>query len=171
MLFFIACKNDLNEAKKFADPKNASIEESKDIKLIHKELGVTNAIITAPLMYRYTKEERRITFPEGLTVELYQDGTPTVIIKAGYGKRDEGRHLLEMSKGIKMKNYKKEEIEADSLTWEESKATISIQGQVRIKTPTDIIQGYGLVSDDNFRNYTLQRITGVVQVKGNNVPE
>jgi hypothetical protein len=80
-----SCNSDPNALKKLADPENIHIEISEDIRLLHKEQGYTSAIITAPVLNRYTKNENKITFPKGLQIELYQNDLITAVIQAGYG--------------------------------------------------------------------------------------
>lgn len=171
ILILSACENKTDDVKKFADPDNIYIEILKDIRLIHNELGHTSAIIYAPLLYHYTKNENKLTFPEGLQIELYENETLTAIINAGYGEKDEITKLVKASKGVKITNYKKEQMESEELTWNENLSQVSIEGKVKISTPTDIIQGYGLISDDNFRNYKMSKITGIVNIEGDNIPK
>ncbi len=165
-----SCKNDPVLARKFGAPENVEIEISEDVQLAHSEKGYTNAIITAPVMHRHIVNENKIIFPEGLQIELFDKGTETSVIKAGYGERNETNRLLEMREGVVMINYKKEKMESDNLFWNENNETITIEGKVKVTTPTDIIQGYGLTSDDKFRNYTLHKITGIVHIEDDNVP-
>lgn len=166
-----ACKSDPNEAKKFADPENVYIEISEDIRMLHKEQGYTDAIITAPLMHRYSKNENKTTFPKGLQIELYENDMMTAVIQAGYGEKDEISKLVKASEGVTIINYKQEKMESEDLIWNENLAQITIEGKVKVTTPTDIIQGYGLVSDDRFSNYRMSKITGILKVEGNNIPK
>ncbi|HUH74913.1 MAG TPA: LPS export ABC transporter periplasmic protein LptC [Chitinophagales bacterium] len=173
--FFISaslasCNNDPNAIKKFADPENIYIEVSEDIRLLHKEQGYTSAIITAPILNRYTKNENKSTFPKGLQIELYQNDLMTAIIQAGYGERDESSKIMKASGGVTIINYKQEKMESEDLIWNESLNKINIEGQVKVTTPTDIIQGFGLESDDKFNNYKMSKITGILKVEGNNIP-
>lgn len=165
-----ACSNDPDAIKKFADPKDIYIEISEDIRLLHKEKGYTTAIITAPVLNRYTKNENKITFPKGLQIELYQNDLMTAIINAGYGERDESTKIMKASGGVTIINYKQEKMESEDLIWNENLSKINIEGKVKVTTPTDIIQGFGLESDDRFSNYTMSKITGIIKVEGNNIP-
>ena len=165
-----SCISDPNAIKKFADPENIYIEISEDIRLLHKEKGFTSAIITAPILNRYTKNENKITFPKGLQIELYQNDLMTAIIQAGYGERDESTKIMKASEGVVIINYKQEKMESEGLIWNESLSKINIEGKVKVTTPTDIIQGYGLESDDKFNNYTMSKITGIIKVVGDNIP-
>lgn len=165
-----SCNNDPNAIKKFADPENIFIEVSENIRLLHKEKGFTSAIITAPVLNRYTKNENKITFPKGLQIELYQNDLMTAVINAGYGERDESTKIMKASGGVVIINYKQEKMESEDLIWNENLSKINIEGKVKVTTPTDIIQGYGLESDDKFSNYKMSKITGIMKVEGNNIP-
>ena len=166
----ISCKNDPDEAKKFAQLEGVNVDIAKDVRLLHKELGKTTAVITAPTMYRYYKNENRITFPDGLQVELYENNIITCIIQAGYGERDESSKRMAASKGVTIVNYKQEKMESEEMVWEENTAQIRVDGAVKVTTPTDILNGYGLVADDRFNNYKMNKITGIVKVEGDNIP-
>jgi hypothetical protein len=61
-------------------------------------------------------------------------------------------------------------MESEDLIWNENLSKINIEGKVKVTTPTDIIQGYGLESDDKFSNYKMSKITGIMKVVGNNIP-
>lgn len=165
-----SCQSDSDAAKKFSDPENIHIDISENIRLIHKERGFTDAIITAPLMHRHYKNENKITFPDGLQIELYQGDQMTAIIQCGYGEKDEVTKVTKASQGVTIINYKQEKMESEDLIWNETLAEIKIEGKVKVTTPTDIIEGYGLVSDDRFNNYKMSKITGILKVDGDNVP-
>ncbi|MCO5249275.1 MAG: LPS export ABC transporter periplasmic protein LptC [Chitinophagales bacterium] len=169
-LAFFACKNNIVDTKKFADPEQAYIDISEDIKLQHRERGYTDAILTAPLMHRYYKEEEKLIFPKGFELELYDEGKMTAIISAKYGEKNEIYKQVTASKDVKIVTYKKEILESDTLLWDESKSKVIIDGKVKVTTPTDIISGKGLVSDDRFKNYKMSKITGILSVEDNNVP-
>lgn len=169
-LLLLSCKNDPEAAKKFDNPEDVQVEISEDIRLIHSEKGITDAIITAPIMHRLTVNENKTIFPKGLQIELFEEGSPTAIIQAGFGERDEHSRLLKMTGGVSMINHKQERMDSENLLWNEKTETITIEGKVKVTTPTDIIEGYGLVSDDKFQNYKLSKITGIVNIEDDNVP-
>ena len=56
-------------------------------------------------------------------------------------------------------------LESEHLAWLEEERRIQTPGFVRITTPTDRIQGYGLRADENLDTYHLRRVTGQVAVE------
>ena len=62
-------------------------------------------------------------------------------------------------------------LETEYLTWEESERKIRTIGYVRITTPSEQIQGYDLTAEEDLSMYTLQQVTGRIQVQDNQEEE
>lgn len=56
-------------------------------------------------------------------------------------------------------------LEGEHLVWYEDTRTLETPGFVRINTPTEQVQGYDLVADEDLEKYTLKRMTGQVTVE------
>lgn len=166
----ISCTSNLEKARELANTDDVNMDIAENVRLIYKEKGELVAVITAPVMYRFFRNENRLVFPEGLAVELYDDGVITCEIRAGFGERDETTKKMRASKGVVVTNYKQEKLVTEEMIWDEVRKEIQANGQVKVTTPSDHITGYGLKADDRFRNYTMNRITGVVQVEDDNIP-
>ncbi|MEX0599232.1 MAG: LPS export ABC transporter periplasmic protein LptC [Rhodothermales bacterium] len=54
---------------------------------------------------------------------------------------------------------------SEHLVWFEADRTLRTPGFVRIVTPTERVQGYDLVGDEDLNSYTLRRMTGQVTVE------
>lgn len=169
-LSFQACDNDIDTARELANTDDVHMDIATDVRLLYKEKGQLTALITAPSMHRYFRNENRLVFPEGLTVELYDNGVLTSVIRAGYGQRDESVKRMVASQGVNVRNYKNEQMDSEEMIWDEVRQEIKVEGKVKVTTPTDILYGYGLEADDRFKNYTMKRITGVVEVEDDNIP-
>lgn len=55
-------------------------------------------------------------------------------------------------------------LESEHLVWFEDDRTIRTPGFVRIVTPSERVQGYNLLADEDLENYTLAQVTGQVTV-------
>lgn len=170
-LCFTSCSSDLEIARQLANTDDVQMDIAENVRLIYKEKGQLVAVITAPVMHRFFRNENRLVFPEGLAVDLYDDGVITCEIRAGFGERDETTKKMLASKGVVVTNFKKEKLETEDMVWDEVREEIQADGRVRVTTPSDRITGYGLKADDRFRNYTMNTITGVVQVEDDNIPK
>lgn len=56
-------------------------------------------------------------------------------------------------------------LESEHLTWREDERRIRTPGFVRITTPTDRMQGYGLEADEDLASYRLANVTGETTVE------
>jgi LPS export ABC transporter protein LptC len=168
--WLMACKNDLAKARELANTDEAQKDVAVNVRMVYKENGQIIAVISAPTMHTFFRNENRLVFPEGLAVELYDQGEMTCNIQAGYGQRDETTKRMTASKGVVVMNNKGEKLESEDMIWDEVRAEIKVDGKVKITTPTDQLTGYGLLADDRFRNYSMKKITGVVQVQDDNIP-
>lgn len=58
-------------------------------------------------------------------------------------------------------------LSAETLTWFQKTGDITSVGFVRIVTPTDSIEGYGLVGKADLSEYVLENLSGSIQIKNN----
>lgn len=56
-------------------------------------------------------------------------------------------------------------LESEHLTWTQNDRTIRTQRFVRIVTPEEVVQGNGLVADENLETYQIGRFTAEVEVE------
>ena len=56
-------------------------------------------------------------------------------------------------------------LESEVLFWREDERKVRTPGFTRLVTPTESIQGYGFVADENLDFYTLARVTGTGRVE------
>jgi LPS export ABC transporter protein LptC len=61
--------------------------------------------------------------------------------------------------------HDKRRLNADVLTWYQKTGDITSSGFVRIVTPTDSIQGYGLVGKADLSEYVLENLSGSIQIQ------
>jgi len=72
--------------------------------------------------------------------------------------------IIELRKNVQLKNYKNEVLKTNRLFWDVEKNKIISLDTVVIQTSDKIIHGCGFYSDDNFENYRIYNINGVLQV-------
>ena len=70
-----------------------------------------------------------------------------------------------MEGNVVFENDKGEKLETEKLIWEEKNASIRTESAIRITTPNEIITGYGLEADEDFSNYSIRNISGIVNVE------
>lgn len=72
--------------------------------------------------------------------------------------------IVELRKNVQLKNYKNDILKTNRLFWNLEKNKIVSLDSVIIQTRDKIINGCGFYSDDNFENYRIYNITGVLQI-------
>ena len=59
-------------------------------------------------------------------------------------------------------------MESQELTWNIKTKRVWTDKAIRIKTPDNIINGIGFDADEDFSNYTIRKVTGIVSVDDDN---
>ena len=63
-----------------------------------------------------------------------------------------------------MESARNEIIETTQLTWNIRTKKIYTDKSIKIRTPDNIIYGVGFDSDEDFSNYTIRKVNGIVAV-------
>ena len=62
-------------------------------------------------------------------------------------------------------NEKGEKLNTEELVWDEEKELIYSNAFVKITTKDEIIMGTGMTANQNFTNYVIKNISGIIRVK------
>jgi len=168
LIMLTSCKeNDMAKVKAMFDEKDADVEVADSVKFTYKEGQYTRAIVTGKTIKRYTKTQNKLEFPDGLFVRFYEELKLISILKADHAENNEGEQLIKVSGNVYMENEKFERLETPSLVWDVRAKKISTDKSIKIKTTDNIIYGIGFDADENFSNYTIRKVTGIVAVDDN----
>ena len=72
--------------------------------------------------------------------------------------------IIELKKNVQLKNSNNNILKTDRLFWNVEKNKILSLDSVIIQTDDKIIRGCGFYSDDNFENYKIFNINGIIQI-------
>ncbi len=72
--------------------------------------------------------------------------------------------VVELKSNVILKNNNQDVLKTNSLFWNISKEKILALDSVIIQTEDKIIRGCGFYSDDNFENYKIYNISGIIHV-------
>ncbi len=161
----VSCHNDLQRIDALFTEEEVKYDVARNPEMIYTEEGMKRLEITAPLLKSYNKNPRRTEFPEGLKVAFFTGKRNTSNLTADYGENHEQKKEMIVKGNVLFKNDKNEQLETDELTWMEKEAKIKTEGLVTITTPNEIITGFGLVADEDFSNYTISSISGIVNIE------
>ena len=136
--------------------------------------------LTAPYMLHYQRvDSPYFEFPRTLHVDFFRDSvavneTPVVESKldALYGKYLPNQEKVYLRDSVVVKNILKgDTLHCKYLWWDQHTQRFSTDDPVRINTPDKILYGTGMEADQNFRWYTIRKMTGIILTAGNNIPK
>lgn len=173
LLLVSACGNlsesDQQAVKEALSDSLAYISESWDINVSIIEHGLRKVDITAP--YGTSKEsdsgtEMTLTGPVNVTVRD-TSGAMEVEIRsdaARYSTR-EGQFIFDGN--VRARTFNNKRLTAEYLVWYQKTGDISSPGFVRIVTPTDSIEGRGLLGKADLSVYELLDLSGTIELEKN----
>ena len=125
--------------------------------------------LTAPLMVRYERTDSPYAeFPHTLHVDFYNDSLKTESqMDALYGKYYQNQDKVFLRDSVVVKNLAKgDTLRCQELWWDQHSEKFTTDKPVRIYTPDKILYGTGMEADQNFRWYTIKKLTGTVLSSG-----
>ena len=164
-------------------PRKALPEEATDLVSLLSE-PVTEASgklgarvkgkLTAPYMLRFQLADSPYAeFPRSLHVDFYNDSLKTESqLDALYGKYYQSQDKVFLKDSVVVKNLTKgDTLRCKHLWWDQHSEKFYTDDSVRIYTPDKILYGTGMEADQNFRWYTISKLTGTILTAGNNIPK
>ena len=158
------CKEDLKDPDKEQKYTGPTME-NRDVVTLYSDSARLLIKLQAPLQQEFEGGDG--VFPEGLYVEFYEEGDKmTSTLEANYGKQDRNKSLFEAQGNVVVQNLvKKEKLETEQLFWDKRRAKIYTDKFVRITTPEQVIMGNGLQADQDFSNYRIRDVTGIIDLE------
>ena len=130
--------------------------------------------LTAPYMLRFNLADSPYAeFPRSLHVDFYNDSLKTESqLDAKYGKYLTSQDKVFLRDSVVVKNLAKgDTLKCKHLWWDQHTEKFYTDDSVRIYTPDKILYGTGMEADQNFRWYTITKLTGTVLTAGSTLPK
>jgi LPS export ABC transporter protein LptC len=159
------CKNDVEEAKKITTRVNTAIERATQVEIVFSEYGENRIVAFAPELIRYAVDKPYMEFTKGIEMKFYNKGNIESTLTANYAMAQEGNRLMVARNNVVVINEKGETLNTEELIWDEEKETIYTNTFVKITTSDEIIMGTGMTANQNFTNYVIKNISGIIKVK------
>jgi len=172
-ILFYSCENSDKELKDL-NSKALGVEEAKQVNINYTIGGRAKAKLLAPLMLRVQDTVPYVEFPASLHVDFYN--LDTIIeskLDARYGKYYEAQSKVFLKDSVKVTNIKGDTLYCDELWWDRSKTgnEFYTEKPVKIRTRTQILNGIGMQSSQDFKNYQILQPTGTIQVPAAEFPD
>ena len=170
--FFVAsCVNDEKEVREIFE-KKIGVDEARGIESYMSQGGKMKAKLTSPLMYRYQDTLPRVEFPQTLHVDFFDDSLRVQSqLDANYARYLESHNRIFLRDSVRVFNIKGDTLFCQELWWDQPEAKFYTDKPVRIHQPGTIINGVGLTAPQDFKTFTMFKITNsILRVKDNVTP-
>lgn len=173
-ILFSACENDENEVANMVSAK-LGIEEAKSVAINYTVGGKTRTILRAPLMLNVKDSIPYVEFPNSIQADFFNpEGVVESVLSAGYGRYRESQSVIFIRDSVVVINkLKGDTLYCKELVWDRKKAgrEFYTDKPVRIRTRTQVIDGVGMESDQDFRDWQILHPSGTVDVPSSRFPD
>lgn len=163
---FIACSVDTDEIKSMYEKLEMPNDMGRDVTLVYSEYGHVKARLTAPVLTMYEGDDPHMEFTEGMKVLFfneYQDIESE--LTANYGIRYEQKEKMIARNDVVVINKDGDRLNTEELIWRQSEGKIFSDKFVKITTADEILYGDGLEANEDFSEYTILNIKGIIQLE------
>ena len=171
--FFISsCENSLEDINRVTS-KRIGVETAKGVTIIYSIGEQTKSKITAPLMLRHQEAIPYIEFTKTIHADFFDDSLRIEsTMDAHYAKYMETESKVFLKDSVVVMNKKGDTLYCKELYWDRNRPgeEFYTDKPVRIRTPTEILDGDGLDAPQDFHNWHLINGRGIVRVSSSEFP-
>jgi LPS export ABC transporter protein LptC len=159
LITIISCDDKFKPASADIDSKETPSHESWNSSVIFTDSSVTKAVLYAGHISVFT-EGAYTTIDSGAKVDFYKDGKIVSTLTGKRGKINDRSKDIEIFDSVKVVSSDSVRLSTSRLNWNNTTRKVSSEEFVRIKTPSEEIEGYGFESDQSLSNYRIFRVSG-----------
>jgi LPS export ABC transporter protein LptC len=162
---FVSCENDLEKVKLYERGKPGPVETASNIKILYSDSAKIKVEVTALKLDRYEAEEPYTEMPKGIQAIFYDKSMSiTSRLKADYGIRYDRAMRMEARHNVVIVNVRGEQLNTEHLVWDERTKKLHSDGFVKITTADEVIFGNGFEANQDFSQYRIFNIKGIISV-------
>lgn len=148
---------------------------SWDAQFKMSEGGRPRAVLKAPRMEQYRTEDSTYSvwrsMDDTARVRVYlfdEQGDSSATVTGDSLVFQDQKGLLDAYGDVIVVTESNKRLETEHLTWKQADRKIRTRRFVRIRTPTEVVQGNGLVADEDLETYQLGRFSAEVEIDEEN---
>lgn len=167
-----SCENSRTEIAQFSR-KGIGTEVARDVNILYTLGDKTKSRINAPLMLRHVETTPYIEFPQNIYADFFDDSLRVESrLSAHYGEYFEHDSKVFLRDSVVVMNIKGDTLFCQELYWDRNKPgqEFYTDKPVRIRTPTQIIDGDGLDAPQDFKSWHITNGRGIVRVSQADMP-
>jgi LPS export ABC transporter protein LptC len=165
---FSACENDMKQIEALTQKAElVPTESSTNLNVIFSDSGAMEYRLKAQQMDHYVLgvKEPYSEFPKGVYIESYdKNNRVKSTMKADYAIRHETSKKMEARYKIEIVNENGERLNTEHLVWNEETHQIISDTYVEIRTSKEVIQGTGMVANEDFSEWEIQKVSGTIPI-------
>lgn len=166
VFFCVGCENKMEKVKLLTQNAEMPVEESEKVRLIYSDSGLSKMVIEASKLERFSGENPYTEFNEGIHVIFYdKSGNIESELTADYAIDYEKVNVMEAKGNVVVINVNGDQLNTEYLIWHESDKLIKSDEFVKITTNDEIIYGDGLEANEDFTQYRIKNIKGIITIK------
>ena len=177
IISFFSCSNDMKNVIKVSELEKLPELSGENIQFTQTEYGkivisISTPCITKSKMDNDEDAADKMEFPQGISVVQYSSYPDTLSwITANYAVNYGDKDIWEARGNVVAQNNNNHErLNTEYLVWDQRNGIIYSNKKVQVSTPDDIILGEGFKSDDQFNDWQVEKVTGVISIEGANLP-
>lgn len=166
VFFFGSCENEIEKVKLLTSSENLPSEISKDIIVTYSDSAKTKMILKAPLLERYPGDEPYTEFREGVEITFFnKQGEQESKLNSNYAiNYDKDKRMVAKGDVVVINSFG-DKLNSEYLVWKEKEKRITSDVFVKITTKDEIIYGDGLDANEDFSQYKIKNIKGIINIK------
>jgi LPS export ABC transporter protein LptC len=142
------------------DSQSMPQQESWNSEIVVSDSGVVRAVIHCGYFKVYSTS-RMTHMSDSVHVQFHDpDGHPTTVLTSRRASIDEVTNNLEAHENVVVTSETGTRLYTEELHWDQKRQLIHTPVFVRIVSPKERLQGVGMESDQNLKNYRIFRVTG-----------
>lgn len=168
-----SCHNDQKEIDMLTNRTALQVDRGTDVTILYSENGkVRGRMYAKEYIHNTQAKPPYMDMSKGLKIEMFDDSLKvTSTLTARYGRYYEAQNNVLIRDSVVIVNAKGERLETQELVWNQSVKKFFTEKPVRITTPTQVVYGKGLESNQDFTEYEITHPTGMVQVQKSELPQ
>ncbi len=162
-LLLTSCEEDKKVIKK--EEYKGPISEVYGINMTYSDSAKLVVRMTTDVQLTMASEDK--IFPKEIRVFFFDKfGNNTTKLRGDSARFIRAKNLYRIMGRVQIDNQVKHEVlETPELFWSPDTKKIYTDKRVDIKTPDQVLHGMGMDSNQDFTDYTIRKVTGVVSVK------
>jgi len=172
IVLFFSCSEEEISVDDMEELYELKQEKGEDVTILYSENGYTKAKLFAHSFYQKNDVQPPfVEMKDGLRVDFFDENTHiTSTLTAKYGRYYESLGNVLVKDSVVVKNAKNEILQTEELIWNQTIEQFYSEKFVKVVTPTQVIYGDGLEANQDFSEYRIKNVKGIIAVDNRQFP-